>query len=230
MILIFYDDVQNIIHPIISFATVSAPGKILKIKAPNILISPFNKKRIAIFASGAGSNAKQFIQYFNEHSSIEVALIVTNNPYAGVIDIAHAAKIPVMLISKNDFNASGYADALRKAAIDYIVLAGFLWKVPPVLIQSFPDRIINIHPALLPSYGGKGMYGKAVHRAVIAAKEKESGITIHFVDEHYDHGKIILQKRIPLLPAETEESLAKKIQALEHEHFASAIEKLILEN
>ena len=191
------------------------------------MISENLKKRIAIFASGAGSNAQHIIHHFKNHKLAEVSLIVCNNELAGVLEISKKESIPVMIIAKKEFNESGYVNDLRANKIDFIVLAGFLWKVPTVLIGAFPEKIINIHPALLPSYGGKGMYGSAVHRAVIAAKEKQSGITIHFVDEQYDHGKIILQEKIDLSTSESEESLSKKIHVLEHKYFASAIEKLL---
>lgn len=191
------------------------------------MISANHKKRIAIFASGAGSNTQQIIHHFKKHELAGVVLIVCNNSLAGVLEISKKENIPAMIISKKEFNESGYVNALRVNKIDLIVLAGFLWKVPTVLINAFPERIINIHPALLPAYGGKGMYGGAVHRAVIAAKEKQSGITIHFVDEQYDHGKIVLQEKINLSESETEESLGKKIHVLEHKYFASAIEKLL---
>ncbi len=183
--------------------------------------------RIAVFASGAGSNALKIIEYFKVHLCIKVALVVCNNIKAGVLQIADAHHIPVLIIDKTEFNRHGYLSALNAQKINFIVLAGFLWKVPLALIHAYPDAIINIHPALLPQYGGKGMYGMAVHRAVIENHEKESGITIHFVDEIYDHGKIILQEKTTLSPEDTPESLAEKIHALEHRHFAPAIEKIL---
>ncbi len=187
------------------------------------------KKRIAIFASGAGSNAAKIIEYFKNNDSIEVALIVCNNPQAGVIAIAQKNNIPCLLISKNEFRETGCVNALHDADISFIVLAGFLWKVPAILINHFPGRIINIHPALLPHYGGKGMYGMAVHNAVIQAGEKFSGITIHFVDEEYDHGHTIFQEKVRIDPTETPESLAEKIHHLEHEHFPKVIGQVISE-
>lgn len=185
--------------------------------------------QIAIFASGKGSNAKTIIDYFKDHPQIEVSLIVCNNPRAGVLEIAEEEKIPVLLLNKKEFNETGYADELRKYGISFIVLAGFLWKVPPALIQAYPDRIVNIHPALLPRYGGKGMYGQAVHEAVVTAKEKESGITIHFVDEIYDNGTIIFQATCEVGENDTWDAVAKKVQELEHRHFAPVIEKLLTE-
>jgi phosphoribosylglycinamide formyltransferase 1 len=187
-------------------------------------------KGIAIFASGAGTNAEQIIEYFSNHPVIKVALIVTNKPEAGVIRIAHRSALPVLIIDKEKFfRGDHYIRELRDAKIDFIVLAGFLWKIPAALIDAYRGRIINIHPALLPSYGGKGMYGGAVHQAVIEAREKESGITIHYVDEHYDHGDVILQVRCSISGSETPESLAQKIHQLEHAHYAPVIEQLLSE-
>ena len=185
-------------------------------------------KNIAVFASGAGSNAQKIIDHFRHHSSVRVALVVCNNPQAGVLKIAAKEKIPVLLIDKKTFlNDDIYIKKLQNDKIDFIVLAGFLWKVPPALIKAFPQKIINIHPALLPKYGGKGMYGAAVHEAVIANKEKESGISIHYVDELYDHGKIIFQAKCPVLPADTAQSLAQRIHLLEHEYYSTVIESLL---
>ncbi len=183
---------------------------------------------IAIFASGAGSNARKIIEYFeNKGLRIKVSLIVCNVPGAGVLEIAKEKGIPSLIINKADFTATGYVESLQNADINFIVLAGFLWKVPEVLVKAYPKAIINIHPALLPKYGGKGMYGARVHEAVIAAKEKESGITIHWVNEHYDEGAIIFQAKCSIDASDTAESLANKIHALEHAHFAPTIEKLL---
>ena len=183
---------------------------------------------IAIFASGAGSNARKIIEYFeNKGLRIKVSLIVCNVPGAGVLDIAEEKGIPSLMINKSDFAANGYVESLKNAGIDFIVLAGFLWKVPEVLVRAYPKAIINIHPALLPKYGGKGMYGARVHEAVIEAGEKESGITIHWVNEDYDEGAIIFQAKCSIDPSDTPTSLANKIHALEHAHFATTIEKLL---
>jgi folate-dependent phosphoribosylglycinamide formyltransferase PurN len=197
---------------------------------------------IAIFASGAGSNARKIIEYFenkavgtnsslnnvgSKAASIKVSLIVCNVPGAGVLDIAEEKGIPSLMINKTDFAANGYVESLKNAGIDFIVLAGFLWKVPEVLVRAYPKAIINIHPALLPKYGGKGMYGARVHEAVIAAGEKESGITIHWVNEYYDEGAIIFQAKCSIDTSDTPTSLANKIHALEHAHFATTIEKLL---
>lgn len=184
---------------------------------------------IAIFASGAGSNAEKIIEQFRHHPQIRVALIVSNKATAGVLDKARAAGIPTVLIEKEQFfRGDSYVPELKSKGIDFIVLAGFLWKVPAALIKAYPSRIINIHPALLPKYGGKGMYGNFVHEAVIAAGEKESGITIHYVDEQYDHGGTIFQATCPVLPEDTPDSLANRIHALEHLHFPAVIESVIL--
>ena len=183
---------------------------------------------IAIFASGAGSNARKIIEYFeNKCLRIKVSLIVCNVPGAGVLEIAEEKGIPSLMINKSDFAANGYVESLKNAGIDFIVLAGFLWKVPEVLVRAYPKAVINIHPALLPKYGGKGMYGARVHEAVIAAEEKESGITIHWVNEHYDEGAIIFQAKCSIDVSDTATSLANKIHALEHAHFAITIEKLL---
>lgn len=197
---------------------------------------------VAIFASGAGSNARKIIEYFeNQYVSefsaatgdtnaarpIKVSLIVCNVPTAGVLEIAKEKGIPTLLINKTEFASGGYVESLRNSDIDFIVLAGFLWKVPEVLVKAYPKAIINIHPALLPNYGGKGMYGSRVHEAVIAAGESKSGITIHWVDENYDEGDIIFQAECTIAAGDTPEILAQKIHALEHQHFAPVIEKLL---
>ncbi len=184
--------------------------------------------RMAIFASGTGTNAEKIIRYFKEHSSVKVALVASNKPEAGVLSIAHKMEIPVLLLEKEPFfNGDGYTGILQNQGINFIVLAGFLWKIPETLITAYPGKIINIHPALLPNYGGKGMYGSKVHEAVIAAGDKESGITIHYVNEHFDEGEPIFQARCPIEEGETADSLAKKIHQLEHAHFPRIIEQLL---
>lgn len=183
---------------------------------------------IAVFASGAGSNAQKIIDHFRGHSSIHIALIVCNKPGAGVLSIAQRENIPALLIEKEPFfRGNGYVDELQAAGISFIVLAGFLWKVPDALIAAYPSRIINIHPALLPKYGGKGMYGAFVHEAVIAAREPESGITIHYVDGHYDNGDIIFQASCPVMPEDTPATLAQKIHQLEHQYYPQVIGETI---
>ena len=200
---------------------------------------------VAIFASGAGSNAKKIIEYFeNKSTSIKISLIVCNVPGAGVLDIAKSKGIPTLMINKAEFASTGYVESLHNADIHFIVLAGFLWKVPAVLVHAYQPGmkidssvvngkvntargIINIHPALLPNYGGKGMYGSHVHEAVVAAGEKETGITIHWVDAHYDEGDIILQKKCSIDATDTPATVAQKIHVLEHQYFAPTIEELL---
>ena len=185
---------------------------------------------IAIFASGAGSNAKKIIEYFKGSDAINIAVIASNKPNAGVINIARENNIPTLIIEKEKFfRGDTYLPELNNDQIHYIVLAVFLWKIPEKLIAAFPDKIINIHPALLPNYGGRGMYGHFVHEAVIANKEKQSGITVHLVDEQYDHGKHLFQAVCNISDDDTPDSLAEKIHQLEHDHFAREIEKYILE-
>ena len=188
---------------------------------------------IAIFASGTGSNASKIIEHFNSKQEKPIAavkLIVCNKPEAGVLEVARRNGVPGLLIEKGKFfGGSAYVDELRAAKIDFIVLAGFLWKIPQNLIDHYRNKIVNIHPALLPKYGGKGMYGSRVHEAVIHAGERESGITIHYVDEQYDNGDIIFQERVAIAPNETPESLASKIHQLEYTHYPMIIEQLILQ-
>ncbi len=184
--------------------------------------------RIAIFASGAGSNAQKIIDHFRNSAIIKISLIVCNKAGAGVINIAAKEDIPVLLIEKEKFfRGDAYVDELKENKIDLIVLAGFLWKIPLAIIKAFPNRIVNIHPALLPKYGGKGMYGNFVHEAVLNAKEKESGITIHYVDEHYDNGDMIFQAKCEVAEDDTLETLAQRIHKLEHEYYPKVIEDLI---
>ena len=185
-------------------------------------------KRVAIFASGAGSNAEQLILRFKKSSSIQVALVVSNKPSAGVVSIAQQHQIETLLIEKEIFfRGDSYVPLLKDLKVDWIILAGFLWKIPAPLIAAWPRRIINIHPALLPKYGGKGMYGAHVHQAVLNAGEKESGITIHYVDEQYDHGATIFQATCPVLTGDTVESLSLRIHALEHKHYPQVVEELL---
>ena len=192
-----------------------------------------HKRSVAIFASGAGSNAEKIIQQMEiaekaGKGSFKVNLIVCNKPTAGVLSIAANRQIDTLLLEKEQFlNEDGYATELSSRGIEFIVLAGFLWKIPVTLIKAFPNNIINIHPALLPKYGGKGMYGDKVHQAVIAAGEKESGISIHYVDEIYDHGNIIFQAKCTVDQNDTPATLAKKIHQLEHQHYPEVIEKLL---
>ncbi|HEV8505282.1 MAG TPA: phosphoribosylglycinamide formyltransferase, partial [Chitinophagaceae bacterium] len=177
---------------------------------------------------GAGSNTQKIIDYFRNSSTVKIALIISNRKKAGVLQIAEKENIPFLVIEKEKFfSGNGYLDELASREIGFVVLAGFLWKIPEALITAFPRRIINIHPALLPRYGGQGMYGTYVHQAVIGAGEKESGITIHYVDQHYDNGDIILQVRCPVLDGDTPESLAHRIHELEHANYPLVIEELV---
>ncbi len=184
-------------------------------------------KRIVIFASGSGSNAENiYHQFANEN--IEIVAIFCNNEKAGVIERANRLNIPLHLFNRNDFNNTNIVDQeILSYHPDLIVLAGFLWKIPERLIALFPNKIINIHPALLPNYGGKGMYGHFVHDAVINAKETKSGITIHYVNEHYDEGKYIFQAECEVTSNDTPETLADKIHQLEFAHFPQIIKKII---
>ena len=185
-------------------------------------------KKIAIFASGNGSNAQKIIDHFRNSKEIEITCILYNKPTAGVKGIAEKENILAIFLEKEAFfETDQYIALLKKLDIDLLVLAGFLWKVPDSFIKAFPGAIINIHPALLPDYGGKGMYGNRVHEAVIANKEAFSGITIHFVDEHYDNGDIIFQAKCPVLEDDTPETLAKRIHLLEHANYPLVIETLL---
>ncbi len=186
---------------------------------------------LAIFASGRGSNAEAIIRRFAQESDLEVAVIVTNNPKAGVIRLAEQHHIPVHVTHRSEFfSQQSVLPHLKMYSVDWIALAGFLWLVPQQLIRAYPGRIVNIHPALLPKFGGQGMYGERVHQAVYAAGEKESGITIHYVDEHYDHGEVVLQYRIPILEGDTAEDIGRKVLDLEHKIYPSVIAKLMRES
>ena len=184
--------------------------------------------KLAVFASGTGSNAEKLIQYFKGSSLANVTLVVCNKPGAGVIAMAEKEGVPVLLIEKEQFfKADAYVPFFRQQQIDFILLAGFLWKVPQALIDAYRRRIVNIHPALLPKFGGKGMYGQYVHEAVLNAGEVESGITIHYVDEHYDSGDIIFQTACPILPGDKPGDIAQRIHLLEHAHYPKVIEQLL---
>ncbi len=185
-------------------------------------------KRIAIFASGSGSNAEKIADYFVGSTDISIDLIVSNNPKAGVIDRARRLHIPVLLFDRTTFyQTDRITQLLQQQGIDLIVLAGFMWLMPAGLVQAFPDRIVNIHPALLPKFGGKGMYGHFVHEAVVAAQETESGITIHLVNEHYDEGAPIFQAHCPVTPTDTPDDVARKVQALEHDHYPRVVAEVL---
>ena len=184
--------------------------------------------QIAILASGSGSNAENIVHYFKNHPNIKVSIILTNNENAKVLDRAERLGVPSAIFNRDEFSRSQYVLENYLKEIDYVILAGFLWMVPENLIKAFPNKIINIHPALLPNYGGKGMYGMNVHNAVVANKEKKSGISIHYVNEHYDEGEIIFQAEVELSSEDTPEDVASKIHTLEYEHFPKVIEKEIL--
>lgn len=185
-------------------------------------------KRIAIFASGSGSNAQRLMEHFGNHPSAEIALVLSNNPSAYVLQRADNFEIPSQVFDRFDFyHTDAIVELLKKMEIDFIVLAGFLWLIPPNLLKAFPNKIINIHPALLPRYGGKGMYGDKVHKAVLENKETESGITIHFVNEHFDEGEIIHQARFKIEQTDDLETIKFKGQQLEHAHFPRVIESLV---
>lgn len=190
---------------------------------------PFREQRIAIFASGAGTNAENVIRYFRSHASIYVALIITNKATAGVVDVAarYGINCEVHRIRGQE-DALLVLDVLRRYRIDMVLLAGYLALVPGVIISAFPHRIINLHPALLPDFGGKGMYGRNVHEAVHAAGVRETGITIHEVDEVYDHGAIVFQARTPITPQDTPETIEEKVRELEYRHLPRVVENLLL--
>lgn len=179
--------------------------------------------KIAIFASGSGTNAENLAQYFKHNPLVSVEAVFSNNPKAGVIDKMKKYDVPVYLFTKQEFEEGIIVHKLNNLHIDYVVLAGFLWLLPPHFISAFPQKIINIHPSLLPKYGGKGMYGQYVHKAVIQNNEIKSGISIHLVSEIYDEGPIIAQFETTVTPEDTAESLAQKIHALEHLHFPKVL-------
>tara|TARA_B100001250_G_scaffold251005_1_gene215740 strand:+ start:65 stop:640 length:576 start_codon:yes stop_codon:yes gene_type:complete len=188
-----------------------------------------NKKKIILFASGSGSNFEEICKYFKDNKQISIDLLVCNCSKAKVLNKANSYGVKTLLINRESFYDTNAAlNVILKRTPDLIVLAGFLWKVPTKIIERFPNKIINIHPALLPDYGGKGMYGKKVHRAVIENNETESGITIHYVNKNYDEGKILFQKSIEIDKKETSESLSRKVLKLEHRYFPELIEKILI--
>lgn len=187
-----------------------------------------DRKNIAIFASGGGSNARRIMEHFKHSEKGRVALVVCNKPAAGVIGIAHEFDVPVKLINRQQFyDSTELLDVLQEYHIEFIALAGFLWLIPTYLVQAYPRKIVNIHPALLPEYGGKGMYGMHVHQAVKAAGERESGPTIHYVNEHYDEGDIIFQTATALAPDDTPDMIAHKVLELEHKFYPLIIEQCL---
>lgn len=194
----------------------------------NSNIKQVKMKRIAIFASGSGSNAENIDHYFKKDLSVKIDLILSNNPKAFVLERAKKLGVDTMVFNRSDFYQSRrILEELKKRKIDLIVLAGFMWLVPPLYTNAFPDKMINIHPALLPKYGGKGMYGDFVHQAVSKAHEKETGITIHFVNDHYDEGNVIFQQSIPIKAGDHPELIAEKVHALEYEHYPRVIGEVL---
>jgi len=187
-------------------------------------------KKIILFASGGGSNAEQIMQYFDGKQQYSVSAVLTNNENAGVIERAKNYNIPSFIFNREDLNEGKVLQIVNEIKPDLIVLAGFLLKFPSDIIAAYPDKVINIHPALLPKYGGKGMYGINVHRAVLENKEKESGITIHFVNDNYDEGNIIYQHTVVVEHCTTAEEVGEHVLALEHEHFPRIIEQLLNES
>lgn len=186
------------------------------------------KKRIAIFASGSGSNAQKIMEYFKKHQDADIAIVLTNNPEAYVLQRADNFEIPSHIFDKHEFyKTDDIVKLLKNLQIDLIVLAGFLWLIPENLIKAFPNKIINIHPALLPKYGGKGMYGDKVHQAILDAGEEESGITIHFINEHFDEGETIHQSRFKIEKGDDIEMIKFKGQQLEHLHYPKVVEQLL---
>jgi phosphoribosylglycinamide formyltransferase 1 len=186
------------------------------------------KKRIAIFASGSGSNAQKIMEHFKKHNDAEVAIVLSNNPDAYVLQRADNFEIPTHIFNKHEFYQSEMVVTLLKSLeVDLIVLAGFLWLIPENLLKAFPNKIINIHPALLPKYGGKGMYGDKVHKSILENAEEESGITIHFVNECFDEGEIIHQSRFRIDKGDDLEMIKFKGQQLEHLHYPKIIEQLL---
>lgn len=187
-----------------------------------------NKFKIAIFISGAGSNAMNIIKYFKKHKRISVSLIVSNKTNSGAKSISEETGVPYVILPKADFYESGkLISTLQQYEVDAVILAGFLLLIPESLIEHFPDKIINIHPSLLPKYGGKGMYGMHVHQAVKDAGETESGITIHIVNAEYDKGRVLFQKSVSLTPQDEPEDIARKIHQLEYKYFPQVIESYL---
>lgn len=187
-------------------------------------------EKIAIFASGSGSNAENIIRHFAGKEDFCITRIYCNVPDAYVLERAKQLGVPATVFTREEFrHPEGIFRQLQEEGTDFIVLAGFLWLMPRHIVETYPNRIVNIHPALLPSYGGKGMYGHHVHEAVIAAKEEESGITIHFVNEHYDSGSIIFQAKCPVLPEDTADTLAERVHELEYRYFPRVIEETVMD-
>ncbi|MCD8269684.1 MAG: phosphoribosylglycinamide formyltransferase [Parabacteroides sp.] len=185
-------------------------------------------KNVAIFASGSGTNAENIGRYFSKSETIKVAVVLSNNKYVGVHARVNKLAIPSFVFSRDEFvEGTAVLAKLAEYQIDLIVLAGFMNKISDALLKAYPGKIINIHPALLPKHGGKGMYGIHVHEAVVAAGDKESGITIHYINENYDEGDIIFQAKCDVLPTDTPEDIATKVHALEYAHYPHVIEEVL---
>lgn len=194
------------------------------------ILNIYSMKKIVLFASGNGTNVQQIAEHFSGRSDVEISFLFCNKKDAYVLERAKNLGIPFQIIDRHSFyETSAVYDQLAALNPDIVVLAGFLWLMPSNIVRSFPDKIINIHPALLPKYGGKGMYGHHVHEAVVAAKESITGITIHYVNEHYDKGSVIFQASCRVLPQDTADDVAAKIHLLEKEHFPKVIDKLLNE-
>ena len=186
-------------------------------------------RNIAIFASGNGTNAENIIKYFSGNKDIKVKIVMANKADAFVLERAHRLGIPTLYINREQWaDATHILTLLHEQQIDFIVLAGFLAHIPDALLHAYPNRIVNIHPSLLPKFGGKGMYGNKVHEAVVTAGETESGITIHYLNEHYDEGQIIAQYRCPVMPNDTPQDVATRVHALEYEYYPKVIEQLLM--
>lgn len=184
-------------------------------------------KKIVIFASGNGTNAENIIQYFEKNGSSKVVAVFCNNPNAKVIEKSKNKQVPCVVFSKEELNTAAFLKKVVDFSPDLIVLAGFLLQFPAQIIKAYPNKIINIHPALLPKYGGKGMYGVHVHVSVLENKEVETGITIHYVNEEYDEGKIIFQKEISIINCKTSEEIAKKVQGLEQIYLPEVLHQIL---
>jgi phosphoribosylglycinamide formyltransferase-1 len=184
-------------------------------------------KRIVIFASGSGSNAENLIRFFQSKDTASVVMVLTNNPFAKVLDRCKKLEVSALSFNKVALLNGDVLNLLKTSKPDLIVLAGFLWKFPESILKVFPNKVINVHPALLPKYGGKGMYGMHVHEAVVANKESETGITIHYVNEHYDEGAIIFQAKCEVSPSDSADDVASKIHELEMAHFPKVVEGLL---
>ncbi len=187
------------------------------------------KRNIAVFASGSGTNAENIIRCFREDNRLNVSLLISNKADAFALQRAHRLDVPCVVLEKEEWKQGKSVLALlQDHRIDFIVLAGFLLRIPEAILHAYPDKIINIHPSLLPKYGGKGMYGDRVHQAVVEARDKESGITIHYINEHYDQGQVIFQTTCPVHPEDSPEDVACKVHALEYQHYPEVIRRIIL--